>query len=654
VASKRKLTVEIVGQDRSGSKAFRDVESEADGLQGKLRSAGSKAGTALKGALMLGGAAAGVALASAVLSGFESEKASDKLAAQLGGSEWAQGMGEIAGDLYASGFGESVTETADALRQVLQAGLLPEDATNAQIESMSEKALMFADVLDQDLTMATQAVSNMIRTGIAEDGTAAFDVLTRGVQQGADRAGDLMEVFQEYSTLFRDIGLSAEEATGLLSQGLKAGARDADTVADALKEFAIRGQDASETSAAGFEAIGLSAAEMTRKVAEGGPAARDALGEVLDGLQNMEDPVARNAAAVALFGTKAEDLGDALFALDLDTAAEQLGVVGGATEGLGSAYDNAASKIETFKRQGLQILTEFIGNEVIPRLGELWSWLSEKLSPAVAALWLWVQDSLVPTLQTWATEVREDVIPVLVELWAWVQESLVPALHEAWRAVEEHIIPVYEGMATEFRENVVPAIDDLVNTIDTVTGSSEEASGSGKNLADTFRIAGQILAAAAWGPAKVRDILYSIADAAMAAWRQIDRLIDKVESFPGGGSLGALTGFGGAFGAFDRVFGASGGIATPGGFEYMAAGGMPRARGIDTIPAMLSSREMVLTHDDQRNLLNMIRQGAGGGTQAVHNHYHIAGSVWSERDLVGVINRQGKQGTKIARTAVAG
>lgn len=30
----------------------------------------------------------------------------------------------------------------------------------------------------------------------------------------------------------------------------------------------------------------------------------------------MKDPVKRNAAAVALFGTKAEDMGKALFALD--------------------------------------------------------------------------------------------------------------------------------------------------------------------------------------------------------------------------------------------------------------------------------------------------------------------------------------------------
>ena len=654
MAKTRKLEIEITGRDRSGSKAFKSVEDEAGGLQGKLKTAGSKAATALTGALALGGAVAGVALASAVMSGFEAEAAGDKLAAQLGGSEWAEGMGEVAGDLYASGFGDSVTETANALRQVLQAGLLPEDATNAQIESMSETALMFADVLDQDLTMATQAVSNMIRTGIAEDGTEAFDILTRGVQQGADRAGDLMEVFQEYSTMFRDIGLSAEDATGLLSQGLKAGARDADTVADALKEFAIRGQDASATSAAGFEAIGLSAEEMTRKVAEGGPAARDALGEVLDGLRNMEDPVARNAAAVALFGTKAEDLGDALFALDLDTAAAQLGVVGGATEGLGSAYDNAASKIETFKRQGLQALTEFIGNEVIPRLGELWTWITVNLGPALSNLWTWVQDSLVPALQGWALQMQEELIPRLTELWTWITESLVPAMQDLWRVVQAEVIPVYEDFWETLTEDVMPAVSGLTEAIFGLSGASDDTSRKGSDMARTFRFVGDVLAAAVWGPNLIWKALEKIADAAAAAIRQIQRLRNMIEDLPGGGGISAGLGIGGAFGTLGSIFGAKGGLVTSSGIEYLAAGGWPRARGVDTVPAMLSPGEMVLTEADQRALLGSIRGGGIGGATVVENHYHIAGSVISERELIGVINRQGKQGTKIARTAVAG
>ncbi|WP_225855252.1 hypothetical protein [Micromonospora noduli] len=46
----------------------------------------------------------------------------------------------------------------------------------------------------------------------------------------------------------------------------------------------------------------------------------------------MKDPVEQRAAAVALFGTKAEDLGDALYALDPSTAMAGLGDLAGATQ----------------------------------------------------------------------------------------------------------------------------------------------------------------------------------------------------------------------------------------------------------------------------------------------------------------------------------
>ncbi len=350
-----------------------DPSSIADALADGLSSSSGKLGTAAAGA----GVAAAAAFTAGLMNGMENELATDRLAAQLGGSEWAQGMGEVAGDLYLQGFGESVADVGTSLRGVLQAGILPEDSTNAQIERMTGRFLTFTDVMEQDMDMATQAVSNMIRTGIAEDGAEALDLLTRGIQQGADRAGDLQEVFQEYSTMFRDVGLSGSDAMGLITQGLQAGARDADTVADSLKEFAIRAQDGSETSAEGFKAIGLNAKDMTAAVAAGGPQARAALDQVLDGLRNMENPAERNAAAVALFGTKAEDLGDALFSLDLDTAAAGLGQTSGATDKLGSAYDNASSKIETFRRQALEKLTVFVGEQVLPRLEALQRWATE-------------------------------------------------------------------------------------------------------------------------------------------------------------------------------------------------------------------------------------------------------------------------------------
>lgn len=429
MARTRKLTIEILGEDRSG-KAFQGVAKDAkragdkvekagedagkgfaDGIKegsekvgSAFENAGSTAGDLFSGGFdvssiadtitgafgglssklgpVLGGVgvAAGAALAVGVLNGFEVEASTDRLAAQLGGGEWAEDMGDIAGTLYGEAFGDSIAETGQAVRQVVQRNLLPEDATDKAIEGLTRQFLTFTDVMTQDMDMATQAVSKMLKTGIADDGTEALDILTRGVMQGADMAGDLLETFQEYSGMFEVLGIDAAEATGLMVQGLDAGARDADFVADALKEVALRGKEVSEgnvTAARGFELLGLNADKMAGKFAAGGPKAREALDQVLDGLRGIEDPALRNEAALELFGTKSEDLQKSLFALDLDTAAMRLGSVEGATDKSASAYDNASTKIEEFRRKGLQKLTEFVGNKVLPKLESLQEWAEE-------------------------------------------------------------------------------------------------------------------------------------------------------------------------------------------------------------------------------------------------------------------------------------
>ncbi|WP_435829141.1 hypothetical protein [Saccharopolyspora shandongensis] len=66
---------------------------------------------------------------------------------------------------------------------------------------------------------------------------------------------------------FQKFGLDAQTATRLLVQGMQAGSRNSDLVADAIKEFSIRAVDGSATTAEGFEAIGLSAETMVAQIA---------------------------------------------------------------------------------------------------------------------------------------------------------------------------------------------------------------------------------------------------------------------------------------------------------------------------------------------------------------------------------------------------
>lgn len=362
------------------------------------------------------GAAIAGALGAAVVEGMDVERANDKLAAQLGaGSPLAEAAGEVAGRLYADAYGESLSEVNEAVRSVLQAGLLPEDATNAQIEGITAKVLDLSATFDQDLGGATRAVGQLLRTGLAKDADEALDVITRGFQQGADTSGDYLDTINEYSVQFQKLGLDAGEATGLISQGMKAGARDSDIVADALKEFSIRAIDGSKTTVDGFTSIGLSAGRMAERIGEGGDSAQTALFATLEQLRNMEDPVARDAAAVALFGTQAEDLGAALFALDTDTAVQSLGNVEGAASKMGDALnDNASTNLESFKRQATEAFVDLVGGKVLPVVSDVVSALTTNFGPAVSGAAEFLRDDLAPALQTAAEWIEANRDPILI------------------------------------------------------------------------------------------------------------------------------------------------------------------------------------------------------------------------------------------------
>jgi phage-related minor tail protein len=354
--------------------------------EGKLRAAGEKARE--YGPMI--GAALAAGIGAGLVGALSADKAKAKLSAQLGGdTQYAEDMGAIAGRIYGRGFGESLEAVGESLRGVLGSGLVAEDASDAEIEALTLKAQALADVFGQDVTATARAAGQMIRTGLAKDGTEAFDILTRGFQQTGDHAGDLLDTVSEYGTQFRKLGLDGADATGLLSQGLKAGARDADTVADALKEFSILALDGNKNTLAAFESPGLGAEDVVAKLGKGGPEAAASLDAVLDRLRAVEDPVQRSQLAVALFGTKAEDLGDALFALDPSSATAALGQVGGAADEVGNKLEQSASqRLEAFKRSAQSALVEKIG-QALPYIESLVGWIqkhSDVVGPAAAIL----------------------------------------------------------------------------------------------------------------------------------------------------------------------------------------------------------------------------------------------------------------------------
>lgn len=334
------------------------------------------------GAALAVGGAAGALLMQGLGEAMEQGQVVGKLTAQLGATpEQAKKYGHIAGQMYADAVTEDFQGAADAIGATMSAGIAPPDATNKQIESIATGVHDLSDTFELDLGQAANAAGQMIKTGLVKDGTEALDVMTRGMQVMGPRADDLADTFNEYSTIFRQMGLSAGDATGIMSQGMQAGARDTDVVADALKELTLITQGGGDKVDEAFKKIGLSGKSMQDAFAKGGPTAKKALDQIFDGLRKVKDPADRSQLAVALFGTKAEDMQKALFAIDPSKAVNSLGEVGGAASKMGdSLRDNAGVQIEAFKRGLQQHLVTFLGDNVIPAMTEFKDFVTGRFS----------------------------------------------------------------------------------------------------------------------------------------------------------------------------------------------------------------------------------------------------------------------------------
>lgn len=340
----------------------------------------------IAGGIILAGVAIGKSITAAIQNGLSVEAGRDRLAALTGlGDVDAARIAAAAGEAYANVFGDSIEQNMDTARLALQFRLIDAGSSVDDAKAVIEGLAGIADVLEEDVKPTATAVTTLIRSGLAKSSKDAFDIIATGARNGLNRNEDLLDTLTEYPVVLTKLGLTGRDMLGLLNQGLEKGARNTDVVADGLKEFQIRATDASATSKAGFEAIGLSAEEMTAKIATGGEGAREGLQQVLEALRETEDPVVRNAAAVALFGTKAEDLGDALFALDLSSAVDQLGNVTGAAQQMFDTLNgNDASRIEQAQRN-IEVAAQGIQGALAAAfaepLGDFADWVSQNRGP---------------------------------------------------------------------------------------------------------------------------------------------------------------------------------------------------------------------------------------------------------------------------------
>ena len=409
-----------------------------DDVTGKLENVKWKAAA-------VGGAVGGIAVATgkAVVEagkyladlGNEYNTAINQLSAATGATgDELDALGESVKNIYAQGLGDDFADVADGLAATQQAS----DLTGEALERATAAGFNLRDVFDYDVSESARAASALMKNfGI--DAEEAYGLIAVGAQNGADKNGDLLDTLNEYSPQFAALGLSADQFIGTLVEGADAGLFSIDKVGDAVKEFNIRAKDGSDTSREAFESLGLNADKMFAAFSAGGDTAEAAFFDTVEALNSMDDPLARNAAGVALFGTQFEDLEAGVLPVlaSIETAAydgaaalQQINDV---------KYNDLGSAFEAIKRSAevsLLPMASMIANTLTalaPILRETFEAIAPVITETLNACMPFVQQFLMGMGQALQT-----VLPMVSQLAA----GLLPALMSLLNAIMPILSPL--------------------------------------------------------------------------------------------------------------------------------------------------------------------------------------------------------------------
>ncbi|ADL52142.1 phage tail tape measure protein [Clostridium cellulovorans] len=348
-----------------------DNTEKTKGILGKLGEVAGTIGEKIKTGLAVGAAAIAGLGAAGIKNNLDWNKSVGKLQASLGlTGEEASELQMKADKVWKDGFGENLDEATQAIIAVKQS---MKDLPFGQIDEIAEGAMTISDVFGEDVNSVINTTSIAMKN-FGVGGQEALDLITYGFQNGGNFSGELLDTVREYSPQFSSMGISMNQAMGILIKGAQAGAFNLDKVGDAMKEFNIRAQDGSTTTQEGFAMIGLSADQMGAAIAKGGTDAQNAFTATITALAGIKDPVQQNAAGVALFGTQWEDLrGKVVTAM----AEGMQGVDGfqGATDKASQAMteNNPAMQLESAMRKmqdaiapAMQPLADIISQDVTP------------------------------------------------------------------------------------------------------------------------------------------------------------------------------------------------------------------------------------------------------------------------------------------------
>lgn len=299
-------------------------------------------------------AAVGAVFADDFLAGFQDSWGQSKSALLRGlrtglADEQMAEVGEIAGDLYVDGFGDSMDGLRDATALIAdELGAVDEAIDGTfDLKEATRQALTLSEVYGVDLADSVAAVSKLISSGLVESSTDGFEVLHSLGQLTGQEFEEALEVTNEFSTALAALGIDGPQGIDLIGQAIEMKLfPQIDQAGEVFEEF--REELVSGGSAEALEELALDAGALQDALARGDGA--EAMATIAKALLELPDPARRAALAAEIFGGNMALVADPDLALQLFAQADGVREVGNELATAADKLEDSRTDLEGFQR----------------------------------------------------------------------------------------------------------------------------------------------------------------------------------------------------------------------------------------------------------------------------------------------------------------
>lgn len=392
-----RVIVEAILDTANVSKNVKNLKNELGGISWDNITSGDDKAKSLGNAFKSAGTACTMSLTAPIVAAgtaaftvaSEYEGATSRIQAAFGTTrEEAEHFKEIGATIYEGGWGQSMDEVTSAL---IQTKSTIRDIDDTGLQTVTQNALMLSQTFGADVNETIRG-TNALMSGFGLSATEATDLMTAGMQRGLNFTNELGDNLAEYSGRWGEAGMSASQYFSLLEAGASNGAYSLDKVGDFLNEFLTSLSDGRmEESISKFS---QGTQDVFAAYQLGGASAQDVLNAVIGEMSNMTNETDRAALASTLWSSLGEDN-----AMGMITALAGVEDTYGDVAGTAQAAGDAASESFGVKSQEairkLQGALEPFGEPLVniasmvaDVASAFGSWLSSLPAPAQQAIFI--------------------------------------------------------------------------------------------------------------------------------------------------------------------------------------------------------------------------------------------------------------------------